>query len=315
MKDETHGNDPAKQPNDNPIANPELSLTRDNDKASGHADDRTKNEAQIVGEMKSEFRKAERYAVIINFLGLVALIATLFIYSGQLDQMATQTGLLAVQVASSSQEGAETSKRLDAQIAALREQAVATQDSANAISTQMRQDQRAWVIVSFGQDRVGNLEINKPISVPINFLNIGKTPATTLHGFFTIRLLRRNERLNFDLPNCRETITIPALFPGEKNTVPLARVCRNPLLISGFGPTILTQRGMNDLQTGEYTMAMFGQIAYDDVFGRNHWMRVCQYTSPTEPNTRPQRNGGPPITTPNTDNEKRCSEYNNIDKP
>ncbi len=79
-------------------------------------------------------------------------------------------------LAESAKKQAENTAR---QLPIAETQAKAAQDSVKAIQRQMRQDQRAWLKISFA---TSPLQDNAPIPIMSELINMGKTPAKNIRG-------------------------------------------------------------------------------------------------------------------------------------
>lgn len=60
-----------------------------------------------------------------------------------------------------------------------------------------RLEQRAWVVPAFTTDAV-HFQLNKPIPIPLTFVNLGRTPAKKFQGLLVTCIMNGGDDLTFD---------------------------------------------------------------------------------------------------------------------
>jgi hypothetical protein len=103
------------------------------------------------------------------------------------------------------------------------------------------------------------------------------------------------------------------LYPNAKESIATALLWRNPQT-SQLGERILTQHTLERMLNREVSLISYGRFDYEDVFGGQHWIKFCNYSSPLVPNQGQTAQERPPVNLGTTPNEKKCAEYNEIDK-
>jgi hypothetical protein len=150
-----------------------------------------------------------------------------------------------------------------------RKAAKAAKSAADTAAKTMMIDQRAWVsphIINqiFAKD--------KPLVVPIQFDNTGKTPAIHVQTCVVA------EPVDHDfVPICPES----SKSPGFDVIFPQGHIARLPNATGSQGTTLIDPEGllreplMKELQKRKKTVLVFGRVDYLDVFKKPHWSTFC----------------------------------------
>jgi hypothetical protein len=164
--------------------------------------------------------------------------------------------------------GEQTDKIIaaDKRIAAAMEGAVAqANNSFNATVEQSHLDQRAWVSVGavhtinqYGMTLPAP-EVGQPLMVRVTFVNTGRTPAINM------RWACKDEQTAGKEPRFPSYDYTPAETIPPNGT----RIC-DKIVSSNFSSEEKTE-----IANGKKWFYLHGQVNYDDIFGRPHWMRYC----------------------------------------
>jgi len=132
--------------------------------------------------------------------------------------------------------------------------------------TMSRNDQRAWV----GAMRPhGEIVADSPLKVTIILKNLGRTPA--LNVSYKARLHWQPFSEPFK-PHDLSTDSSTArglLQPTEEVTLPLVE------------PKPLTKEEVGTIISREFTLYLYGEVSYDDVFAKHHRLKFAYHTTPT----------------------------------
>ena len=132
---------------------------------------------------------------------------------------------------------------------------------------QLRLDQRAWV----GIDKPrGTLRLAKPFVVTIVLRNTGKTPARNLAIVETSRSVKKEDKISFAHPTISTEPTAALLMPGG-----LQRIRKSIVEGSEVTADVITS-----ITKEEYRYVFYGTLTYQDVFGKDHWLRYYFWLSP-----------------------------------
>src|ERR1700722_7291331 len=130
-------------------------------------------------ELSAFEKKTVIYTIIgifISFLAFIAAcVAIVFVYQ-QFKEMADQTDILNRQARQARSDSAAASLVTDKQLSIAQQRATAAQNQVAAVTRQMRVDQRPLVKPDRQLQNV-TLTVGQPVTLPIQFSNIGKTPA------------------------------------------------------------------------------------------------------------------------------------------
>jgi hypothetical protein len=243
-------------------------------------------------ESEPWFRKPDWWMVILTAVTIVVAVVTLRIFYLQFGEMQTQTGILHGQAEQAARDSIEAGRKVDEQLAIARQQASASQDSVQAITHQMRQDQRAWLVITYEQ---ATLKDGAPIGQLFYYTNKGKTPAKRISAQFIMRIVHDSDDPAFDYPDKVVTRSrINVLFPPLREGVGILLYGKYPETVV-YGNDIKRQ-----FLNGDIAFMVYGEIEYDDIFKAHHWVHYCTFTAATIPTSRPLVG-------------KKCSEYNDTD--
>lgn len=153
----------------------------------------------------------------------------------------------------------------------------------------LEMDQRPWLEFRFGDANSGDsgnvttrTSPSDPMSVPAQFLNIGKTPAINVSGLAQLNLVPTGREpalpekwLGGNLPpGGVETLKTMAffqapIFPGMHSQFEITRD------YSGEKPLPLTADEARALNAKTLYAVVFGRVFYTDIFGVTHWTQFC----------------------------------------
>jgi hypothetical protein len=162
----------------------------------------------------------------------------------------------------------------------------------------MEMDQRPWLEFRFSD--IGSVTIqfsaNNPISIPGQFLNIGKTPALDIKGVTVLQVVDTGK--DPEMPDRKTGIALRAtgeavpqgakwtkqmegqvfeeapIFPGKHSQFQIFRV--KPSTRYGLvEPLMLNPDEYAKLTSKAAYIAVWGEVKYSDIFGVSHWARFC----------------------------------------
>jgi hypothetical protein len=157
---------------------------------------------------------------------------------------------------------------------------------------QLRLDQRAWI----GFVLPSNFPLDGEVTpATLQVTNFGKTPARQVEGNIIATLMMKIQEPSFDysVGHPHNRFYAGAVFPNSPFpvTINVQRYEGTPKIIS---PADLRK----ELETGQSYIVFYGEITYEDVFGKKHWTRFC-----TGSGTAMQQ----------LDALKKCIAYNDVD--
>jgi hypothetical protein len=138
-------------------------------------------------------------------------------------------------------------------------------------------DERAWLqIKRAGEQKPGEssipvfqLSAGELARVPLELVNIGKTPGRNGRTAFNVEILRYDEEPHIEclVTGCKgvKTATLPIFFPNERDTYPT------------WSQNIATEEDAANWTTGDTYIAVYGIVSYDDVFGTQRWTKFCYW--------------------------------------
>ncbi|HLH09413.1 MAG TPA: hypothetical protein VKW78_19400 [Terriglobales bacterium] len=271
MPHDGDGTAPAKTTDDYPATDIPPSPTATQDEVRAQSSKCPKEDRNVAKELASEFRQAERWAIGLNFLTLVALIFTLWVYKEQLGQMTAQTELITAQMGASAVDSAQTSKRLNAQLAELKKQSRSAQNQVGMMKEQIRLTQRPWLAPE-PTIEAGNSVID--LSFPIR--NVGSVPAIKVgYEFSPINIENMSRKSIRTMCDRAKQKTEPGTYLIPGSSISLAPQPRNVFI---------------DIDTPP-SHTVVGCIAYFGQFDDFHHTEVCLTSIVKKP-------GGPPMLIP-----------------
>ncbi len=160
----------------------------------------------------------------------------------------------------------------------------------------MRLDTRPWIQVK-PSDQNPVLQVGKPIAMPLQFVNVGKTPAKRFLAYMFVEVVDTDKPPH--LPELEGTeirswtrVTSGIVFPS----VSLEGLAKSVKATSGTDLP-LTDAEYQRLMRGEAYLAVYAVAYYRDAFNTKHWTTFCGWHSFTAGNV----SAGP------------CTAYNNVD--
>jgi hypothetical protein len=247
------------------------------------------------------FLKPDWHMVWLTGLLFIVGIATAFIFYRQFGEMKEQTRILNEQAKQAAADTIEAGDRVDRQLGFAAQQVQAAQDSVKAIQRQMRQDQRAWVTFS----PVSGVSWQKTadglcgVSTQLQYINVGKTAARHLIEEVVLEVVKNGNSPSFDYKHTAHQLGSTGIVLPQKPetfTAQLSKpVAANPILGE---PRFLSASEYRAMVDGEYYLAIYGRIRYQDIFNVPHWTKYCEFSAPS---------------TGRSFTAKACTDYNNVD--
>jgi len=150
----------------------------------------------------------------------------------------------------------------------------ATRSTANA-DRSFRQDERAWMAFKFAEGSL-TLTIGKPFLVPTELTNVGKTPAKNVRGNIVVGVFKKGESLDFTYTSGHANYGIRAgtMFPTGKIIESFEAIKHGK---EHAEPIIFTPPLKDELFSAQSFLIVHGRIAYNDIFGTEHWTTYCRY--------------------------------------
>lgn len=140
----------------------------------------------------------------------------------------------------------------------------------DATIAQNRLDERPWI--GIGQSRVARFEEKKPVTIDIQIVNSGKTPA-----------LRVSDWMKYKY----DTVSLGPL-PTDVISTEWQHVGSIPpqgnQALHIYLPWDVWARGLTSLTAKRARLSFFGEISYDDVASVHHRTQVCVFM--IDPETR-----------------------------
>jgi hypothetical protein len=275
----------------------------------------------IARESLAISRNSERIAIAAF---AAAFLAALFVYF-QVKVMSYQTQIMNAQSESAAGGAAIDEWNTQKQLKIAQQQAEAAQDSVTVIRQQMRTDERPWLEFKEGSGNI-NFTVGQAISLPIQFSNIGRTPALHIRAFTCVQIMPVGHDPEFTEWNRSSSIVIglderipkryetgkaaskvPSKVTPPCNWVETAIIY--PQGNEGYSfsrKRINGGKGEDDpLRLDEFKcltdstayFSIYGQIWYRDVFGVHHWTKFCASKT---------FNGTP-------SQSRKCANYSDVD--
>jgi hypothetical protein len=218
----------------------------------------------------------------------------------QVYEITKQTQILASQTESAVAAGLMDEMNTRKELDIAQKQAQAAQESVKAIQGQMRIDQRPWLYIPSGSEKIEPYVLGKEIADELYIVNSGKTLARNVITKFRLHMLLKGEEpeFNYHDPFFPPIVSkMGTIFPNEA-----PRSLRVYVITTVAGEKLrvtLPQRDLDALAKGEEHAVIYGTIEYDDTFGHHHWTHYCGGTilGQAFPNAP----------------SKKCVEYNDTD--
>jgi hypothetical protein len=218
----------------------------------------------------------------------------------QVYEMTKQTQILASQTESAVAAGLMDEMNTRKQLDIAQKQAQAAQESVQVIQGQMRLDQRPWLYIPSGSEKIEPYVIGKEIAGELYIVNSGKSLARNVVTKFRLHMLLKGEEPDFNYhdPSFPPIISkMGTIFPNEA-----PRYLRVPVVTTLGGEKLrvtLPQQDFDSLAKDEEHAVIYGTVDYDDAFGHHHWTHYCGGIIPGQ-------------AFPNAPS-KKCVEYNDAD--
>ena len=145
----------------------------------------------------------------------------------------------------------------------------------------MRLGERVWL--SLRQEAV-NIRVGSKFGIPLSVANIAKTPAKNIHGWVFVRLVKKDEDVDFnnpsdDVPPLKNGYTRfnqGVMFPNDPQTFKEAylTVVNQP----GHPPETVTwtQEMQGQWAQGDIYILCRARFTYDDAIGMHHWTQLFE---------------------------------------
>ncbi len=292
---------------------PEGPLSTENVPTISSENDRPPRTNAKTGSQKMPTRFIEWLQLVAQVLLVFVGAYAVFIYGGQLkvfkaqfSEMQRQTGILNKQAQQSAQDALAASRQVDRQLKIAQEQTRAAQRQAKAaqsgielVQRQMRQDQRAWLTINFGD--IPGIAEGKPLSIPIKITNTGKTAAMEFAAQIAVRRIENTVEagakldFGFEFPHMAETssLLLSSDPPDVRSVMEVERVGPNGQIV----PHNLSGAEVNRLRSGEDFVLVYARLTYKDIFGVAHATNACHFSSPSGRNVY----------------ARKCSNYGSMD--
>ncbi len=146
----------------------------------------------------------------------------------------------------------------------------------------MRIDQRAWLKFEAAPVKAGDESVSwqivpgQPVTYPLRVVNTGKTPATNIDMRIFADIVDASQEP--PLGHVEEHAHVPhghitagIIFPSSDFKQPVVRPGNNG------APLMATDDEVIAVRDGRAYLAVYGVIAYDDVFKTRHWTKFCNW--------------------------------------
>lgn len=138
----------------------------------------------------------------------------------------------------------------------------------NANIAESQLDQRAWVgIVSLPPPK--DLTLGQKATFGVIFNNTGKTPALKVMGMIAESPFPQNQSFVVNYPPMSSESSIAVIQPGTQQSV-----WTEPQ------PQVNTEASIASIKDGRVIIYFYGQITYEDIFGRTHHTHFCGWVKP-----------------------------------
>lgn len=165
---------------------------------------------------------------------------------------------------------------------------------------EMRLDTRPWIQVK-PTLQIPMLQVGAPISIPMSFVNVGKTPAKRFLAYMFIEVVDTDKSPHLPNPEGADKgtytfITTGVVFP----TVSFDTVAKlmKPTSETTGETRPLTDSEYQRLMQGQAYLAVYSVAFYRDAFNVRHWTTFCGWHYFQE-----GKLSGP----------RACIDYNNVD--
>lgn len=141
---------------------------------------------------------------------------------------------------------------------------------------QMRIDERAWVQYRTERDQKIEVSANAPVTFHLLVKNIGKTVARHLDGSIFVEKLDITESPNFEREaGTGSEIRAGVLFPNDVWPNQIVEWVKVDPVTRTASPVIPTEEDAADWKADKFYFAVYGTLAYSDIFGFRHRTGFC----------------------------------------
>lgn len=138
----------------------------------------------------------------------------------------------------------------------------------------MRIEQRAWITV---EQRMVEMNKNKPLISIVTMKNMGKTPAKRIEGQYKVRIFKKDQALDLILDPSDPLDAVIRASRGVLNPG-VSDITEVPMIKDGSSyltPPVVTEKEAEEIIGGETYAISFGRITYIDVYDISHWINFC----------------------------------------
>jgi hypothetical protein len=165
----------------------------------------------------------------------------------------------------------------------------------SAMRQTVRVDQRPWIKIT---ETFEPIQAFNNVTVHLQFVNYGKTPAQTIEAKFAIKKVKNGETPLLEFPHPHLGMTGGIIFPNTPNTQTFSMLHPDST-VSNLMFYSLTQQDFLDYQEQKAFFIVFAEAKYLDFFHIEHVTRFCDYITSNKP-------GGFVTAMP-------CTDYNGVD--
>jgi hypothetical protein len=232
----------------------------------------------IEGENAANQHKAQRTQnaiAVAAWAAFVAALAYAVIAQLTLNEIHQQTAEVYTQAEVENANASGQNAQLFRQLNIAQQQAKAAQDSANATSAQMRQDQRAWVYISLENPR---MVADEPYRVSWVLIDTGKTPAKHMDGHAMVEIVTIGQSPHFNYDRYPSAHFDAALMVPNAPLSPFGfQTLRFKPNTKDTEPINLSATDIAEINNGQAYIAIHGIVKYRDIFKTAHWIKFCSY--------------------------------------
>jgi len=137
------------------------------------------------------------------------------------------------------------------------------------------------------------LKDEKPIVIPVNIGNAGKTPAKKVKGTIWVKVLLRDQHVPFGVTMMGKQFDHAIVTPQYYRTLEVEAYEFDVITAT---PIILKTAVHEALLRGESRIVAFGRFSYVDAWNVEHWVKFCDDLGVNLGGTL-----------------RECADYNNMD--
>jgi hypothetical protein len=165
----------------------------------------------------------------------------------------------------------------------------------DAMRQTVRVDQRPWIKIT---EHFEPLQAFNNVTVHLEFLNYGKTPAQHIDAKFAIERVRNGESPKLNFPKLHFGLTTGIIFPNspEPQSFSMLHPDSTPSNMMFYS---LSQQDFMDYQEQKIFFVVYAEVRYWDFFRVEHVTHFCNYIATDKP-------GG-------FVSAMACTDYNGVD--